>query len=103
MPFRASFACLWCGASHATRGPDDLEGWAQLCPDCVGKAGDNGFLRFRLHQALAERGAASRGTSTVVGDASDLQLPERRGPDCLAALARPAQQAHVGEALDELT
>ncbi len=40
------------------RGPDDLEGWAQLCPDCVGKAGDNGFLRFRLHQALTERGAA---------------------------------------------
>ena len=60
MPFRATFACLWCGASHATRGPDDLEGWAQLCPDCVGKAGDNGFLRFRLHQAIAERGAASR-------------------------------------------
>ncbi len=62
MPFRATFACLWCGASHATRGPDDLEGWAQLCPDCVGKAGDNGFLRFRLHKALAERGAAARGT-----------------------------------------
>jgi SAM-dependent methyltransferase len=60
MPFRATFACLWCGASHTTRGPDDLEGWAQLCPDCVGKAGDNGFLRFRLHQAIAERGAASR-------------------------------------------
>ena len=60
MPFRATFACLWCGASHATRGPDDLEGWAQLCPDCVGKAGDNGFLRFRLHQAIAERGASKR-------------------------------------------
>jgi len=61
MPFRASFACLWCGTAHTTRGPDDLEGWAQLCPDCVGKAGDNGFLRFRLHQAIAERGAATRG------------------------------------------
>lgn len=60
MPFRASFACLWCGAAHATRGPDDLEGWAQLCPACVGKAGDNGFLRFRLHQALQERGTAAR-------------------------------------------
>lgn len=62
MPFRASFACLWCGAAHTTRGPDDLEGWAQLCPDCVGKAGDNGFLRFRLHQAISERGAAARGS-----------------------------------------
>ncbi len=60
MPFRASFACLWCGTDHVTRGPDDLEGWAQLCPDCVGKAGDNGFLRFRLHQAITERGAAAR-------------------------------------------
>ena len=63
MPFRATFDCLWCGAAHACRGPDDLEGWAQLCPDCVGKAGDNGFLRFRLRQALTERGAAGSGAA----------------------------------------
>jgi demethylmenaquinone methyltransferase/2-methoxy-6-polyprenyl-1,4-benzoquinol methylase len=61
VPFRASFDCLWCGTPHTTRSPDDLEGWAQLCPDCVGKAGDNGFLRFRLRQALAERSAAAGG------------------------------------------
>src|SRR5512146_1231195 len=63
MPVRPTFDCLWCGTPHACRGPDDLEGWAHLCPDCVGKAGDNGFLRFRLHQALTERGnaAATRG------------------------------------------
>ena len=67
MPFRATFACLWCGTAHTTRGPDDIEGWAQLCPDCVGKAGDNGFLRFRLHQAIAERGAAARGTGETPG------------------------------------
>ena len=60
MPFLASFACLWCGTTHTTRTADDLEGWAQLCPDCVGKAGDNGFLRFRLRQALTERAAAAR-------------------------------------------
>ena len=60
MPFKATFTCLWCGASHSTRSADDLEGWAQLCPDCLGKAGDNGFLRFRLHQAIRERGAAAR-------------------------------------------
>ena len=59
MPFHATFACLWCGAEHTCRGTDDLEGWAQLCPDCVGKAGDNGFLRFRLHRALTDRGAAT--------------------------------------------
>jgi SAM-dependent methyltransferase len=58
LAFHATFACLWCGTAHVCRGPDDLEGWAQLCPDCVGKAGDNGFLRFRLHQALTERGGA---------------------------------------------
>ncbi len=61
MPYRATFDCLWCGASHVCRGPDDLEGWAHLCPDCVGKAGDNGFLRFRLRQALTERGSATHG------------------------------------------
>lgn len=63
MPFRASFDCLWCGSRHTCRGPDDLEGWAQLCPTCVGKAGDNGFLRFRLRDALTERGALARGAT----------------------------------------
>jgi demethylmenaquinone methyltransferase/2-methoxy-6-polyprenyl-1,4-benzoquinol methylase len=61
VPFKATFACLWCGTSHTTRSTDDLEGWAQLCPECLGKAGDNGFLRFRLHAAIQERGAAARG------------------------------------------
>jgi SAM-dependent methyltransferase len=59
LPFRATFDCLWCGSSYTTRTPADIEGWAQLCPDCVGKAGDNGFLRFRLRQALTERSAAA--------------------------------------------
>ena len=59
VPFRATFDCLWCGAPHTCRGPDDLEGWASLCPTCLGKAGDNGFLRFRLRQAIEERGRAS--------------------------------------------
>ena len=63
MPFRPTFDCLWCGSSHTCRGPDDLEGWAQLCPACAGKAGDNGFLRYRLHEALAERAAFARATA----------------------------------------
>ena len=67
MPFRATFDCLWCGAAHTCRGPDDLEGWAQLCPDCVGKAGDNGFLGFRWRQGLTERGAAG-GAATAVAE-----------------------------------
>lgn len=60
MPFRARFDCLWCGSAHEVRSPDDVEGWAQLCPACVGRAGENGFLRFRLKAAIAERAAASR-------------------------------------------
>jgi demethylmenaquinone methyltransferase/2-methoxy-6-polyprenyl-1,4-benzoquinol methylase len=65
VPFRATFDCLWCGTAHACRSPDDLEGWAQLCPDCVGRAGENGFVRFRVRQALTERSAATRQEAPV--------------------------------------
>lgn len=78
MPFRASFACLWCGAAHSIRTPDDLEGWAQLCPTCIGKAGENNFLRTRLRQGLAERGAA--------GATADAEAAAPRS----AAVAAPA-------------
>jgi demethylmenaquinone methyltransferase/2-methoxy-6-polyprenyl-1,4-benzoquinol methylase len=54
-----TFACLWCGRSWTIRAHDDLEGFAKLCPDCLGKAGDNEFLRFRLRAALEARAAAS--------------------------------------------
>jgi SAM-dependent methyltransferase len=87
VPFRTSFDCLWCGSAHTCRGSDDLEGWAQLCPACVGKAGDNGFLRFRLHQALIERGAAAKATapvpvaSAVAATAPDVDRPDPSGPD----------------------
>jgi demethylmenaquinone methyltransferase/2-methoxy-6-polyprenyl-1,4-benzoquinol methylase len=57
---RATFDCLWCGRSWTTRSPDDLEGWAQLCPDCLGKAGDNPFLKFRLRDAITARGSAGK-------------------------------------------
>jgi SAM-dependent methyltransferase len=63
---RPTFDCLWCGRSWTTRSTDDLEGWAKLCPDCLGKAGDNAFLRFRLRDALAARaGASQRATETA--------------------------------------
>jgi SAM-dependent methyltransferase len=73
MPFRARFDCLWCGAPHETRSGDEVEGWAMLCPECVGKAGDNAFLRFRLRQALTERGAAARSVAapSVADDLDD--------------------------------
>jgi SAM-dependent methyltransferase len=57
--FHASFNCLWCGRPHTTRAPDDLEGWAQLCSSCVGRAQDNEFLRYRLRDGLRRRTAAS--------------------------------------------
>lgn len=67
MPFRPSFDCLWCGAAHAVRDRNDLEGWAQLCPSCVANAGGNPFLRFRLKSALAERAAEAAGRGAVTG------------------------------------
>lgn len=81
VPFRASFDCLWCGTTHTCRSSDDLEGWAHLCPDCVGKAGDNGFLRYRLRQALTERSGGSpvEALATTIGAA-----PAPRAPDTAA-------------------
>jgi SAM-dependent methyltransferase len=55
-----SFNCLWCGRPHQPRSPDDLEVFARLCPDCVGRAQDNEFLRFRLREGLRARAAAER-------------------------------------------
>lgn len=85
MPFRASFTCLWCGTDHTTRSSDDLEGWAQLCPTCVGKAGDNQFLRFRLRQALSERSAVARGAVQAVATAAARAAPQ-------AATMRPSAE-----------
>ena len=65
MVFRATFDCLWCAQSHAVRGLDDLEGWAHLCPTCLGRAGDNGFLRMRLKTALAERATAHQSKASI--------------------------------------
>jgi SAM-dependent methyltransferase len=88
--YRTTFNCLWCGASHAVRGPDDLEGFAQLCPDCIGRAGENGFLRFRLKAALAEQ-AANQAASPV---ASDDGLA---GPDDLSAEMQAYYEARAPE------
>ncbi len=65
MPFRESFDCLWCGREWMTRGGDDLEGWAALCPDCLGRAQDNDFLRYRLRAAIRDRAADTRGPSAT--------------------------------------
>jgi SAM-dependent methyltransferase len=61
----STFACLWCGRTWTTRSADDLEGFARLCPDCLGKAGDNPFLRFRLRAALEARAAATKASTAA--------------------------------------
>ncbi len=100
MPFRATFDCLWCGRRHDARSSTDLEGWALLCPACLGRAGENGFLRARLRAALEERAAASAPPVASVRDeapADDWYLG--RGEH-----ARPALEAAVWQAdLDEVT
>jgi hypothetical protein len=86
VPFRSSFDCLWCGTSYVARGPDDIEGWAQLCSDCIAKAGDNGFLRFRLRDAITERGRAAvpagvGPTTANVADDEMVAYYEARAPE----------------------
>lgn len=73
----ARFACLWCGQEHTPRRPDDLEAYARLCPTCLGRAGENEFLRFRLKRALAER-------------ATGVQAPVPAGPRIPAPTRRPS-------------
>lgn len=62
MPFRATFDCLWCGRPWRATGDADLTGWASLCPDCLERAQDNSFLRFRVRTALRERSAGDPAT-----------------------------------------
>jgi SAM-dependent methyltransferase len=93
--YRPAFHCLWCDAAWTTRGPDDLEGWAQLCPACLAKAGSNGFLKARLRSALASRSAdvASREPNRV----ASVDPGAAATPDAAAVAshdaAAPARQA----------
>ncbi len=91
MPFRATFDCLWCGTRWTVRGPDDIEGFAQLCADCVGRAGANDFLRFRLRSALAERSRAAAvrpearvATGTLAAASPAAEPGAAQGPALLA-------------------
>ena len=64
------FSCLWCGRTWQPRSADDLEARARLCPDCLGRAGENPFLQFRLRAGLEGRAAAGGGrggAGTAVG------------------------------------
>ena len=92
MPFRASFSCLWCGTAHTTRTEDDLEGWAQLCSACIGKAGENEFIRFRVHQALGERGA-TKAAAELAAENPAVKVPavvKAPAVTASATIARPS-------------
>ena len=52
----------------------DLEGWARLCPECIGRAQDNEFLRFRLREGLRRRSASES------ADERQAEPAERRPP-----------------------
>ena len=101
MPFMPRFSCLWCGRAWETRGPDDLEGWAQLCPDCVGAAGDDGFRRMRLRTGLAER-AAARSPSLAVAHHAGQPAHDARPSPAAAAGPEPADPAHDGGDADTM-
>ena len=90
MPFRASFDCLWCGKSWSTRSAHDLEGWAQLCAECVGRAGDNEFLRYRLRQAFEERATAARGDQKAPASSAPVVKEDARPQSATATAERPA-------------
>ena len=57
------FSCLWCGRTWQPRASDDLAAHARLCPDCLGRAGENPFVRFRLRAALEARAGATAGSA----------------------------------------
>src|SRR2546428_422250 len=68
---RPTFDCLWCGRSWTTRSADDLEGWAKLCPDCLGKAGVNAFL---IRGEIVELAAGTGWWSPLLASKGELWL-----------------------------
>lgn len=96
MTFRHDFDCLWCGRPYTVRGDDDLEGWAQLCSDCLGKAGENGFLRARLKTAIDERARAGSGGSAPAG----VDSASERGAEAADETAADAADAADETAAD---
>jgi SAM-dependent methyltransferase len=93
MAYRPTFDCLWCGDPWTTRGPTDLEGWALLCPTCLGKAGQNPFLRGRLRLALADRAAATQAVTAATVTAATTAAPQDAEPRAAGAPARGAPAA----------
>jgi demethylmenaquinone methyltransferase/2-methoxy-6-polyprenyl-1,4-benzoquinol methylase len=92
------FSCLWCGRSWQPRAADDLEARARLCPDCLGRAGENPFLRFRLRAGLeAGGGAGAADTAAGAPAAADTAA----GAHAAAGAADTAARARAAAAHDD--
>lgn len=99
-----TFNCLWCGRPHTTRSADDLEGWARLCPECVGRAQDNEFLRFRLREGLRLRADAA--ATKAVEDEELRAYYAARAPEYdqfYVGERPPLERAHFDSDLDAAT
>ena len=94
------FDCLWCGQAWRPRDANDLEALARLCPDCLGRAGSNEFLRFRLRAALDARAGAVAAAPAVPSarPRPAASAPSSRRPP---ASAPPAAQAEPGTSTHE--
>lgn len=84
VPVREAFDCLWCGTHWTVRDRQDLEAWAHLCPECLGRAGDNPFLRARLRTALAERAGAATARSPAARERVSATVIEPSDEDVVA-------------------
>jgi SAM-dependent methyltransferase len=93
------FDCLWCGQAWRPRDANDLEALARLCPDCLGRAGSNEFLRFRLRAALDARAGAVAAAPAVAParpvEPADPVEPAAPAPS--AAQTEPGTSTHEDE------
>ena len=94
-----SFDCLWCGQAWRPRDANDLEALARLCPDCIGRAGSNEFLRFRLHAALDARARAApvSEVATAAAPVAPMASASAAAPAPPAARTGPATPTHEEE------
>jgi SAM-dependent methyltransferase len=93
----ASFNCLWCGRPWTARDADDLALYARLCEDCISRAQDNEFLRFRLHEGLRQRGEAAAKAAAGVGADVGAEVAARTLPADLDGQLRAYYAARVDE------
>jgi SAM-dependent methyltransferase len=98
MPFRPTFDCLWCGTAWRAATEADLTGWASLCADCLERAQDNSFLRYRLRAALRER---SRAGASAVPAATATVAPTMPAAPTPPPVAAPAAAPRPALETDE--